>query len=131
MKLPAELLDRILATPGVLVNGAAPVAPVPLVDSISEEDFQNAVTGLATENGWRWYHPTISKRSKEGFPDLVLVKQYVLWLELKTESGQPTAEQLAWGESLLAAGQDYRLVRPSDWPELVRVLSDFPQPEAA
>ncbi len=97
-------------------------ALTPPAGPMSEKVFMQAIIDHARRHGWAVYHTYDSRRSESGFPDLVLVRGYVLWLECKTETGQPTAEQLSWGELLLLAGQDYRLVRPSDWSEIVKTL---------
>jgi hypothetical protein len=125
MRLPAELEAQILAMPGVTVNGAAPVASQPVADTVSEETFQLTVTGLATRNGWKWYHPTISRKSKEGYPDLTLARgNRAIFAELKSESGERTADQLAWADVLEGIGGNvaYFCWKPSDWHEIVEVL---------
>ena len=45
-----------------------------LLEAISEEQFQQQVIDLATLRGWRCYHTRDSRRSAEGFPDLVLAR---------------------------------------------------------
>lgn len=85
--------------------------------------------------GWRLYHVRDSKHAviqgvrPEGFPDLVLVRRAaggdrgrVLFRELKREGKDPTADQAEWGAMLLAAGQDWGVWRPSDWPAIEREL---------
>jgi hypothetical protein len=59
------------------------------------------------------YHTHDSRRSPAGFPDLVIIGSSVLWRELKTEGGSVRREQEMWGASLLAAGQDWGIWRPS------------------
>jgi hypothetical protein len=53
---------------------------------------------------------------------LVLVRDRVLVVELKSERGKPTAEQRRWLDALEAAGAEHYLWRPSSWPEVERVL---------
>jgi hypothetical protein len=118
MRLPADLEAAILSTPGVVVGGAKPDIGNP----ITEKAFQRAIIEEAIRNGWTYYHTYDSRKSAAGFPDLVLVRERVLWMEVKTEDGKASAAQSSWGEILLAAGQDYRLVRPSDWPTIVETL---------
>ncbi len=117
MKLPADLEAACLAMADK-VNGAAPV-----VDSIGEAAFQRAVTDLAEQHGWRWHHQQISKRSKSGWPDLVLVRHIVIVAELKVGKNGPTAAQSSWLDAFQAAGVDAYLWWPSDWPEVVKVLT--------
>lgn len=94
----------------------------PFTETVSEKDFQRAIIDTAIRNGWLYYHTRDSRKSPAGFPDLVLVRERVLWLEVKTETGQASASQLDWRDALLAAGQDYRLVRPSDWQSIRAAL---------
>ena len=46
------------------------------------------VVDLARTLGWRVYHTYDSRRSQPGFPDLVLVRERILFLELKSETGK-------------------------------------------
>ena len=59
---------------------------------ISEAAFQAAIIRLARQNNYLYYHTHNSKRSPEGFPDLVLAKAGapLLCIELKTDTGQVT-----------------------------------------
>lgn len=41
---------------------------------ISERQLQATVIDLAKAYGWRYYHTYDSRRSPEGFPDLVLLR---------------------------------------------------------
>ena len=86
---------------------------------ISEAAFQSRVIQWATLNGWLVYHTFDSRRSVEGFPDLVLVKDTVVYLELKAEKGRVSPAQEKWVHRLHQAGQEVRIVRPSDWPWIV------------
>lgn len=68
-----------------------------------EGAFQSQVVGLADFYGWRSYHTHDSRRSRKGFPDLVLVRvPELIFAELKTETGRTTPEQAAWLEDLKA-----------------------------
>ena len=72
------------------------------VPPVSEEALMAAVIRLAKQHGWMAYHTWSSKRSPEGFPDLVLAKagQPLYMVELKTDTGQVTPAQAAWLEAL-------------------------------
>ncbi len=122
MRLPPDLEAAILARAD-RIAGVTPQSPAPLVETIDEATFQRMVTDLADENGWGWFHPTISKRSKDGWPDLVLWRERILFRELKDETGQPTAAQLTVIDGLKAAGADTGIWRPSDWESIVEVLT--------
>jgi len=82
--------------------------------------------------GWRICHVRPALKSNGqwvtpieghgGLPDLILARGgRVLLIELKSERGQPTDDQVAW---LLAAGDNGRLWRPSDWPKALALLSE-------
>lgn len=81
-----------------------------------ERDFQENVTTLARMYGWLVYHTHDSRRSEPGFPDLVLVhpKRGVLFRELKSESGRMSPAQMKWIASLISAGADADVWRPTE-----------------
>jgi hypothetical protein len=74
-----------------------------------------------TEHGWR----TPVAYDGKGWPDLVLahVDHGVMYREVKTDSGQVSAEQAAWIALLRVAGADAAVWRPADWPEIQHTLS--------
>ena len=78
----------------------------------SEQDFQRSIIRFAKSRGWLFYHTWDSRRSEPGFPDLVLVRDRVLFRELKTDKGRLTAIQKTWRDQLKAAGADYQIWRP-------------------
>lgn len=61
---------------------------------------------------------------KRGVPDLCLPaakgRYHGLYLEMKTETGRPTAEQKWWGEQLLKQGYMWEVCH--GWRSAVRVL---------
>jgi VRR-NUC domain len=104
-----------------------------------EDELQHQVIKAAQLRGWRVAHfrkvrvqrrdgsvywETPVQADGAGFPDLVLVKGKVLWVELKADDGRLSPEQVAWLERLRAAGQEAFIWRPADWPTIERVLSD-------
>lgn len=102
--------------------------------SETEEAFQRRVIAYAKANGWMVAHFRPAKTEKgwrtpveghAGFVDLVLARDGVVhhW-ELKAEGKYPSAEQRAWGRAM---GASYRLFRPSDWDEVVALLSGVPE----
>jgi hypothetical protein len=94
----------------------------------SERAFQTAVVEYAKLCGWKAFHPFDSRRSEPGWPDLALVRHgMLLFAELKTERGRVSPVQRDWLEALEAVSAwtnavEVRLWRPSDWPEIERVL---------
>lgn len=100
----------------------APAAP-PL--GVSEAAFQRLVTDLAEWCGWHWTFNADSRRTQAGVPDLLLMRgRKCLWREIKTESGKLRPEQLAFGQRLLRAGQDWCVWKPSDWRTIVETLTE-------
>jgi hypothetical protein len=121
MKLPPNLTAQILSTPGVVIGpGSTWHAPAVEMD---EKTFQAAVVALAKRSGWKKYHTHDSRKSDAGFPDLLLVRERVIFAELKTESGRLTADQLNWRDWLLAAKAEWYCWRPSDWAGIVEILA--------
>ena len=105
-----------------------------------EGDFQQAVIDYAHLCGW-WvahFRPSLQRSGRwstavqadgAGFPDLCMVNQEkgrVLFVELKTEKGQPTAEQHEWLMMLQGCGCQAFLWRPSDWQEIEAIISEDP-----
>ena len=89
-----------------------------------EKQFQAQVITLAQLNGWMHYHTYLSKRSPHGFPDLVLVRgERVIFAELKSQYGRLRQDQRKWLEALTPTGNEVYLWRPSDFPEIEKILS--------
>lgn len=115
----------------------------------SEHEFMRHVREYAKAHGWLDYHTHIAKRSTEGFPDLVLVRGgRLVFAELKREKkGRVSPAQARWIEELsvvtqaivaalfdsgqgpVYAAERAELIvgaylwKPSDWPEIERVLA--------
>jgi hypothetical protein len=128
MKLPAELEAKILAmadkVDGVPIAAKAP--PVPIAETVAEKDFQDAVCRLADESGWEWFHPRNNRENKDGYVDLTLfhpVRRRIVFAELKTETGRRSAAQDNWAETIAESGGEYWLWRPSDWADIVEILT--------
>lgn len=84
-------------------------------DAMSEATLQTRVEALARELGYLAYHTHNSRRSQPGFPDLVLVRRgRIVWRELKTTRGKPSADQKKWLAALAAANADVGIWRPLD-----------------
>ena len=92
------------------------------VAPISEAAWQRTVVDAARRLGWSVYHTFDSRRSASGFPDLVLVRDRIIYVELKSAKGRQSAAQMAWAHALSAAGAEVYLFRPDDWPEVEEVL---------
>lgn len=101
-----------------------------------EKHFKKAVVELAERCGWKWMHIGLSVRplpggtyhedgtwtgklagdkESKGFPDLLLVRERILYRELKTNarSSKVEPEQQEWIDALRAAGADVDVWRPA------------------
>lgn len=90
--------------------------------SQAELDFQRKVTDLCDYLHLKWHHEVDSRKSKAGFPDLVIAGNEVIFAELKTETGKISAAQSEWYNRLRNAGATIYLWRPSDWDDIQAVL---------
>lgn len=71
--------------------------------------------------GQTWRTPV--EADGKGFPDLILVRERVVWIETKSEDGRLSAEQEEWLKALRSAGQEAHVMRPSDWEKVERILA--------
>lgn len=85
---------------------------------MTEKALQAAfVAAVKSSPGAMCYHTYDSRRSEEGFPDLLVLMLRppgVWFLELKTEAGQLSGPQKAWARTIAAVGGNWREVRPSN-----------------
>jgi hypothetical protein len=90
---------------------------------LSEKEWQRQVLDLALLYGWRHaYHTFDSRRSSSGWPDLCLVRERVVFAELKSEKGKVSAAQADWLAALEAAGAETYVWRPSDVVDVMQAL---------
>jgi len=101
---------------------------------VTEAEFQAQVVELAHLLGWRVLHVrrSIGKGQRWttttsiiGWPDLFMYhpkKKRVLALELKSEKGRETAEQVVVLNELCQSGVPALIVRPNDWDMVQRLL---------
>lgn len=92
--------------------------------AMSEAQWQRTITDLAETFGWLVYHAYDSRRSEPGFPDLCLVRDRVIFAEIKRQHGRLTDDQARWWWALEQAGAEAYVWRPSDWPEVERTLRE-------
>lgn len=90
---------------------------------MKEKTFQDHIIRCARNKGWLVYHTYDSRRSTPGFPDLVLVREQVLYRELKAEKGKTTNAQNEWLQKLAYAGADVQIWRPSMIKEIYLQLT--------
>ncbi len=98
----------------------------------TESQFQDAFLEYAQIHGWRRAHfrpartktgwRTAVSADGKGFVDTVLVRDRVIFAELKREGEDRRPEQEAWGDALIEAGAEYYCWQPSDWPEIEATL---------
>ncbi len=110
---------------GTRTNAKAPPRPAMARKApvLSEARFQAQVVTLARLLGWVAWHCVMPKRSAAGLPDLLLLRDRALWFELKSERGRLRPEQIAFIARLKDAGQEVHVLKPSDWPEIERLLA--------
>lgn len=82
---------------------------------MKEAELQAAILELCDYLGIHWWHDTDSRKNRGGLPDLILVGNAVLWVELKAEKGRLRPAQAEFIERLQEAGQEVAVWRPSDW----------------
>lgn len=112
-----------------MTAGQLSVAP------ITEREWQEQVTDLAALLGWEWMHLRAARTARgwrtpvsgtigTGFPDLVLSRERLVLVELKSDHGRLSPEQRAVHQALGRAGAEVYVWRPGDWDRIVEVLSD-------
>ena len=104
----------------------------------SEAKFQEMTVALAHQHGWKVvhirrvrvqrkdgtiYYETPFGYDGKGFPDLLLVRERVIFVELKAGSNKPSEEQVAWHEAVRSAGSECYCWWPRDWAEIEGVLT--------
>jgi hypothetical protein len=79
-----------------------------------EAAFQRWADDFATLQGWWCWHAYDPRRSRAGLPDLVCVKDRVVWIELKvyyeSGKGQVRTSQTNVHQMLREAGQEIHVV---------------------
>lgn len=87
--------------------------------AMSEDDLLGVVVDYAQRLGWLVNHVRNSRagvtQGDPGVPDLALVRNRVVWAELKSQQKERSIAQLRWRDALLKSGAEYYLWRPSDW----------------
>lgn len=92
---------------------------------MTEAQLQDAIVGMARVLGWRVAHfgalrtadswRTPARYDAAGFPDLVLVRDRVVFVEVKGHRGVLRPEQSDWARALGGAGAEWHLWTPASW----------------
>ena len=118
---------------GVIVRAPGGPATADLPIKLTEEAFQSLVIDMAHAAGWKVAHFRPARTSKgwrtavsgdgKGLPDLILVRERVVWAELKAVTKKMTNEQIDWAVWLLDANQEWYCWDPKDMDEIKKVLA--------
>lgn len=97
-----------------------------------EKQVQSAILDIARLLGWRVYHTFDSRKSEAGFPDLVLVRDRVVYAEIKRAGERPRPSQVDWLNALERAGAEVYVWTEDDYDEAGAILSQrVPRPQEA
>lgn len=96
--------------------------PIALAE-LTEKEWQRQVVQLARQLGYRVYHTHLSKHSQPGFPDLCCVRDRVVFVECKTETGKLSDPQSQWVEALEKANALVIVARPRDLQAVADLLT--------
>lgn len=99
---------------------------------LGEREWQKQVVDVAQIFHWRVAHFRPAQTSKgwrtpvgadgKGYPDLTLIRDRVIWIECKTESGKVSDHQKVWLAALNDAGVEAYVVRPRHFDDITVVL---------
>lgn len=99
----------------------------PLAKKGPEAEFQDAVAAYARTMGWlvMAIAPGLVREGRlvtnmrydgAGWPDLTLIRDQVIFAELKGKGIRKLREdQVKWRDAIIRAGGDWRVWNPSDW----------------
>ena len=91
--------------------------------AVTEKELDQSVHELCDLYGWKRYHTFRSDKSPAGFPDLVLVRERIIYAELKRETANPTREQSRWLEALRQGRGEVYVIRPRDLQQFADILA--------
>ena len=130
-KSPAREADpaavrRLPASPGRGLAGSTNVADTVLsagqmaIARAMKEDrgkgsLDYHVREILKELGLWGFHPLISIGSRKGWPDWTFIGKWIMYRELKSETGTLRPDQELVRDLIMAAGGDWALWRPSDY----------------
>lgn len=92
---------------------------------MKERALQDAIVEMANLLGWTVFHTRPARSEKgwrtavayqgAGFPDVVAVRDRVLFAEIKAGRNTLRAEQVEWRDRLILAGAEWHLWNEKDW----------------
>lgn len=93
---------------------------------MSGKVLQDAIVELAHLHGWTvahfrnartadGRHLTAVAYDAKGYPDLTLVRDRVVWIEVKGDGDRIRPDQRQWIDVLQGAGQEVHVVTPAMW----------------
>lgn len=95
--------------------------------TVNEKELQGGIVDMAHRFGWavahfpairvEWGFVTAVSADGKGFPDLCLVRDRLLFAEVKVGRNTLRAEQRAWRDRLAAAGVEWHLWNEKDWAD--------------
>ena len=92
---------------------------------MKEKELQGGIIDMAHRFGWavahfpairvEWGYVTAVAADGKGFPDLLLVRDRVVFAEVKAGGGTLRPEQRAWRDRLLSAGAEWHRWDEKAW----------------
>ena len=92
---------------------------------VTESDLQRGVIELAQRLRWKVMHPlpaqtrkgwaTATQGDGQGYPDLTLVRERIVFVELKAEGKYLSVNQKMWRDWILGAGGEWYCWKPLQW----------------
>lgn len=92
-----------------------PDAMTTMANAMTEEQLQEAITGILDAYKIPWWHDNDPLRNKAGLPDLLIFGRRIVFWELKRQRGRVTTEQHALLTRIVRSENgSARVVRPMD-----------------
>ena len=101
---------------------------------VTGKDLQRSVIDYAHLRHWHCVHfPSVETKQgwrtplgadARGFVDVLCFRDRVVAIEIKGDGDSMKPDQLLWQERCQRAGVEHYVVRPKDWPDVVREILD-------
>lgn len=96
------------------------------------KELQKTVIDWAHSRGWFCVHfPSVETKQgwrtplgadAKGFVDIILFRERCIAIEIKGDGDRMKSEQLKWQDRIERAGVEHYVIRPKDWPDVVRKI---------